>query len=124
MDIKEEYLDIEGIKKSKRSLIDQFIRRTAVLTQTPERITDMIIKDQWKQANLVTQPGVQVSSIDFASIGKFMISKAKANRRLRRHEKSLERLVSLVQDEKTLLKTFRNHDCIKNIKTKLKQNES
>lgn len=82
MEIKDELLDIEGIKNSNKSLIDLFIRRTAVLTCTPESMVEKIVKDQWKQANKMTQDSSTVSEFDFCNLGTFYISPAKARKRL------------------------------------------
>lgn len=94
MEIKEELLDIEGIGRSNKPLIDLFIRRTAVLTSTPEWLAEKIIKDQWKNANKQTQADCQVSEIDFANLGTLFISPSKARKRIVRQEKHYNELVT------------------------------
>jgi hypothetical protein len=94
MEIKDELLDIDGIKKSNKPLIDLFIRRTAVLTSTPEWLVEKIVKDQWKQANKKTQDDSEISEFDFPNLGTFYISSNKANKRIKRQEKHLRDLES------------------------------
>jgi hypothetical protein len=93
MEIKDELLDIEGIKKSSKTLLDLFIRRTAVLTSTPEFMVEKIIKDQWKNANKKTQPDSDIAELDFPNLGSFYISSAKAKKRIKRVEKHHDELV-------------------------------
>jgi hypothetical protein len=94
MEIKDELLDIEGIKNSNKPLIDLFIRRTAVLTSTPEYMVEKIIKDQWRNANRKTQPDSDTSELDFPNLGTFYISGSKAERRLKRMGKYWNELTS------------------------------
>jgi hypothetical protein len=86
MQIHDELLDIEGIKKSNKPLLDLFIRRTAVLTSTPEHLVDKIVRDQWKRANRASQSSSEVSEIDFCNLGSFFMSKSKANKRIKKME--------------------------------------
>jgi hypothetical protein len=92
MEIKEELLDIDGIKKSSKPLIDLFIRRTAVLTSTSEFLCEKIIKDQWKNANKLTQASYNIAEIDFCNLGSFYISPSKARKRVARLEKAISDL--------------------------------
>ncbi len=100
--IKDELLDIEGIKNSKKPLLDLFIRRTAVLTSTAEHITEKIIKDQWREANRQSQPINNTSEIDFCNLGTFFISKNKGYKRMLRNQKKIDEinLLPLGEDEK------------------------
>lgn len=121
MEIKDELLDIEGIKRSNKPLLDLFIRRTAVLSQTSENITDLIIRDQWRNASKVTSPNTSISEIEFPSLGTLFISEKKALKRIKRHEKHVERLQSLHElDEKTQVEMDRSKNQIKQIKNKIK----
>jgi hypothetical protein len=121
MEIKDELLDIEGIKRSNKPLLDLFIRRTAVLSQTSENITDLIIRDQWRNASKVTSPNTNISEIEFPGLGTLFISEKKALKRIKRHEKHIERLQSLHElDEKTQVEMDRSKNQIKQIKNKIK----
>ena len=82
MEIKEKILDIEDVKKSKLPLLSLFIRKTAVMTSIPESLVELIIKDQWSNANKQTKEGSTISEIDFPNIGVFYISKRKSERRI------------------------------------------
>lgn len=127
MEIKDELLDIEGIQNSKKPLLDLFIRRTAVLTQTDESMTDKIIRDQWRNANKVSQRDSQVAEIDFPNLGVLYMSKNKGNKRIKKmenHIKYVERLPHI--DDERELKTRVNsinryQDIINQIKYKTKQ---
>lgn len=127
MQVKDELLDIEGIQKSNKPLIELFIRRTAVLTSTPENLVEKIVKDQWRNANRLTQPGNRVAELDFANLGTFFISPTKASKRIKRHEKFLSETLKKdpLTDEKGEKKRQRNInesiDSISSIKSKLKQ---
>lgn len=94
IEIKEELLDIDNIKNSKKPMLDLFIRRTAVLTQTPEDITDKIIRDQWKQASKMTQSHTDICEIDFTNLGIFEMSAAKAGRRIIKNRNCINVLVN------------------------------
>lgn len=127
MQIKEELLDIEGIKNSNKPLIDLFIRRTAVLTSTPEHLVEKIVKDQWKNANRQSQPNNPISQIDFANLGTFYISPTKSAKRIKRQEKGVNDLIQKgpLTDEKDEKKRLRvigeSQETLKSIKIKLKQ---
>jgi hypothetical protein len=127
--IEDELLDIEGIKNSNKNLLDLFIRRTAVITSTPEALVEKIIKDQWGKANKATQPSSQVSEIDFCNLGTFYISKAKASKRIKRLEnmnKILEdrnSVLTEIVDKRRSLIIVQNENKIKEIKFKTKQLE-
>lgn len=127
MEIKEELLDIEGIRKSSKPLIELFIRRTAVLTSTPEHIVDKIIKDQWRVANRQTQPDNEVAEIDFPNLGTFSVSPVKAGKRLVRMKKYHQGLADTVPstdgktEKKRLDKMLASQDIIRSIKFKTKQ---
>lgn len=82
MEIKEKILDIEDVKKSKLPLLSLFIRKTAVMTTVPEYLVELIVKDQWNNANKQTKETSTVSEIDFPNIGVFYISKRKSERRI------------------------------------------
>jgi hypothetical protein len=121
MEIKDELLDIEGIKRSNKPLLDLFIRRTAVLTQTSEVISDLIIRDQWRNASKVSSPNTNISEIEFPSLGTFYISKRKATKRIKRHEDYIEKLQSLPeQSEKISVEADKNREIINQIKNKIK----
>ncbi len=128
MQINDTLLDIEGIRKSKLNLIDLFIRRTAVLTSTPEHLVEKIIKDQWANANKMTQPGRSIGEMNFPNLGTFYISKSKANKRITRVEKfmndQVERLRTEELDAKSATKTLANiqkyKEAINSIKQKTK----
>lgn len=126
MQIKEELLDIEGIKNSKKSLLDLFIRRTAVISSTSEDLTEKIIKDQWRQANKKAQGGSSVAEIDFCNLGTFFISSAKARKKVAKINKiqtALDRMV--LTDEKLLkskeVKRMKNEETLMAIQIKTKQ---
>jgi len=127
MEIKEELLDIEGIQRSNKPLVDLFIRRTAVLTSTPEWLAEKIIKDQWKNANKQTQSDSHVSELDFANLGTFFISPSKARKRVVRQERHYKDLVSKgpgtdqKSEKKRQLQMDICQESIKAIKFKTKQ---
>lgn len=127
MEIKDELLDIEGIKNSNKPILDLFIRRAAVLCSTPEYLTEKIIKDQWKNANKQSQAEIETGEIDFPNLGTFFISKTKANRRLKRSEKALNLLVVKGPDTnkrveaKRAVKMQYLEETMKSIKFKTKQ---
>lgn len=125
MKITQPLLDIEVIQKSKMPLLDLFIRRTSVLTSTPEHLVEKIVKDQWKNANKKTQPCVPVGEIDISNMGIFYLSKSKAAKRIARLEKSNEQYL-LDQQENPITKPGRdltlqrNLDIIRSIRIKTK----
>lgn len=119
--INEELLDIEGIKTSNKSLLDLFIRRTAVITCTQEHVVEKIVKDQWKKANAATQPQSLVSEIDFCNMGTFFISPHKAKRRIARITKMQAGLQAQEESKKRDTQMQRNIDTINQIKFKTKQ---
>ena len=82
MEIKDKILDIEDVKKSKLSLLSLFIRKTAVMTSLSEDLVDLIIKDQWNNANKQTKASSSISEIDFPNIGIFYISNRKSENKL------------------------------------------
>jgi len=128
MEIKDELLDIEDIKRSKKSLIDLFIRRTAVITQTREDLVDLIIRDQWRNMLKVASNDTQVSELDVPMIGLFKISKSKSNKKIALHERKLSTYRSRLSDEekqrnKQLTHIQRYERIISDIKNKLKQNQ-
>lgn len=126
IEIKEELLDIEGIKKSSKPLLDLFIRRTAVVTQTSETLTDLVVKDQWRRANKLTQAQYSVAEFDFCNLGIFYLSKNKAKKRISKLE-DINAAVSKESFPSDKLKTKkevviqRNLQTIKTIKFKTKQ---
>lgn len=91
IEIKEELLDIEGIKRSNKPLLDLFIRRTAVLTSTKESLTEKIIKDQWRHAQRMTRADTDVSEIDFCNLGILFMSPTKAKKKLKKTEEILSK---------------------------------
>jgi len=119
MQINDELLDIEGIKKSNKNLLDLFIRRTAVLTSTQEHLVEKIIKDQWKNANKVSQPGSPISEIDFCNIGTFFISGNKSKKRIAKNERFIKDTLVLPQDKKTEAAIKKSQSIIDNIKSKV-----
>lgn len=94
MKIEDELLDIEGIKGSNKSLLDLFIRRTAVITSTQEALTEKIIKDQWSRANKAFNSQSSIGEIDFCNIGTLYISPSKARKRILKLKKYNE----MIQD--------------------------
>lgn len=125
MEIKDELLDIDGIKNSNKALLELFIRRTAVVTSTQERVVEKIVKDQWKQANKATQTGSPISEIDFCNLGTLYISPSKARKRIERIKKMSIGLDNLPEDasEKTMTRRKdhkrRNTEMIDHINFKL-----
>jgi hypothetical protein len=81
IEIKEELLDIDNIRYSKKPMLDLFIRRTAVITQTDESITDKIIRDQWKNASKAVSTYTDICEVDFTNLGIFEMSTSKARKR-------------------------------------------
>lgn len=98
MKIENELLDIEGIKKSNKPLLELFIRRTAVLTCTQEHLVDKIIKDQWKQANKAIQAGTTGSEVDFCNLGSFFISQSKIKKRIAKLEATNKTITETTED--------------------------
>lgn len=129
MQIKDELLDIEGIKNSNKPLIDLFIRRTAVITSTPEHITELIVKDQWKRANQVLSTQSKIGEVDFPNLGSFRISQRKSKNKLVKLEEYQTHCSTVVVDDakgKKLLedRINLNNKIIKDIKLKTKTNEN
>lgn len=129
MQIKDELLDIEGIKNSNKPLLDLFIRRTAVLTSTPEHIVDKIVKDQWRRANQVLSTGTPIGEVDFCNLGSFRMSKKKSRIRIEKLEKYQEYYnQNTFDDPKTKLaveeRMIVNDKKINDIKLKTKTNEN
>lgn len=119
MKIDEQLLDIQMINNSKKSLLDLFIRRTAVLTSTPESLVEKIIKDQWHRANKVTQPESSIGEIDFCNLGTMYMSKTKGKKKILRFEKyNLE-----LEDEERIKDNIQKINSIKR-KIKLTTDES
>lgn len=128
MEIKHELLDIQGIKNSNKSLIDLFIRRTSVLTSTPEVITEKIIKDQWRKANEALSGKTDIAEIDFCNLGSFRISKPKAKKRITKISFIQEALSKNVPDTRKTEdlikeKMTRNEKYLRDIKIKAKLHE-
>lgn len=126
MKINERLLDIDVVQNSRLPLIDLFIRRTAVVTSTPEHIVEKIVKDQWKNANKKTQPNDPVGEIDFCNLGLFYISKSKASKRIARLEKFNADLEgkpeeSRVKNTSKSLVFQKNIETIQSIRTKTKE---
>ena len=125
MEIKDELLDIEDIKRSKKPLVDLFIRRTAVITQTSENLVDLVVRDQWRNMLKVASEDTLVSELDVPMIGLLKLSKTKANKRIALHERKLgtyrERLSEDDKSRKKQLSHMQNYEkLINNIKNKLK----
>ena len=121
MRINESLLDIEVIQNSKLPILDLFIRRTSVITSTPEFLVEKIIKDQWQSANTQTRPGNPISEIDFCNLGSFYISSNKARKRIAKLEKYNEEMISgggaeLKDSKKVVIR--RNLDMISSIQLK------
>lgn len=128
MEIKEELLDIEGVKASKKPLLELFIRRTAVVTQTSEYLSSLIIKDQWRNMTKESMAGNPTAEFDVPNVGNFCISKPKALKRLESIEfKKQKTMENPVNDDKQLNRKLtalqRYEDMKKYIKIKLKTNE-
>jgi hypothetical protein len=124
MQVKDQLLDIDGIKSSKKSIQDLFIRRTAVLTSTPEWLTEKIIKDQWENANKMTREGSSIAEIDFPNIGTIYISKAKSRKRIKRLSEANQRYILNIEDPNDKYKLDRNIKDIADIKLKAKLEEN
>lgn len=126
IEIKDELLDIEGIKKSNKNMLDLFIRRTAVITSTPEFITEKIIKDQWRNANMHLGTTKDTSEVDFCNIGTFFISKRKGNNKINTLKKGINTLENQIltatekEKEKHEFHAQRMQGTINQIKRKLK----
>lgn len=123
MKIDKSLLDIDVIQNSKLPLLDLFIRRTSVITSTPEYIVEKIIKDQWQNANTQTRPSNPISEIDFCNLGTFYISANKARKRIEKLEKYNNDILSgtgaeLKDSKKIVLQ--RNLDSIESIRIKTK----
>ena len=82
MKINDSLLDIESIKRSRVSLQDLFIRRTAVVTSIPESLVELVIKDQWAHANRTLGDTTNISEVDFPNLGTFSMSPSKARKRV------------------------------------------
>lgn len=127
MQINEPLLDVDVISGSRKSLIDLFIRRTAVLTSTPENITEKIIKDQWNQANKALMSDTSIGQVDFCNLGTFSISLSKANKRLDRIAKIEAQPEKEFKDEVQRKRYSdimnRNKELIRSIKLKTKQTD-
>lgn len=125
MKVNNSLLDVEVLKNTRLPLIDLFIRRTAVLTSTPESLVEKIVKDQWQNANKQTRPNNPISEIDFSNLGTFYISKSKVKRRIEKLEKFNEKILT-GSEEAPKLKTNnrlvvqRNLDAILSMKIKVK----
>lgn len=128
MEIKEKILDIEDVKKSKLPLLQLFIRKTAVMTSVSEHLVELIIKDQWNNANKQTKEGSVISEIDFPNIGVFYISKKKSERRIdtliKASDTLLDRINNIESSEKEKIEAevqiVRNTRTIENINNKNK----
>ena len=125
MQIKEELLDIEGIKNSNKPLIDLFIRRTAVLTSTSEAITEKIIKSQWRKANEALSPKTEIKEVDFCNLGSFFLSIPKAKKRIIKNERIQNALrsnkIEHPKSRQTLQEKLDRYDeLIENVKAKAK----
>lgn len=101
MKIKEELLDLEDIQRSNKPLLDLFIRRTAVITQTSENLTDLIIRDQWRNANKALAEGSNISQVEVSYLGTFYLSKNKALKRIENLE-GINKSLEVTQDPKLL----------------------
>lgn len=121
MEISNQLLDIDMISNSKKSLLELFIRRTSVITSTPESLVEKIIKDQWAFANKQTQPISNVAEIEFSNIGTLYLSKNKATKRLAKlDEWILELENGDLTIEKNQLRLQKNKEIRKTIKFKMK----
>jgi len=125
MEIKEELLDIEDIKRSRKPLIDLFIRRTAVINQTSEDLVDLIIRDQWRNMLKVASSDTLVSELDVPMIGLLKLSRTKANKKIGLYERKLETYKSNMSEdekrrEKQLTHMQKYEKLINNIKYKLR----
>lgn len=95
--------------KSKKSLIDLFIRKTSVLTSVNESLVDMVVKDQWANANEVTRPTSDIKEIDFPNIGKMYISSSKVRKKIARinnPETKSKKSKELLKREEEFMKTI------------------
>ena len=125
MEIKDELLDIGGIKSSNKNLLELFIRRTAVITSTQESLVEKIVKDQWNRANKITQVETDISEIDFCNLGTFYISSAKSKRRIKKLQEITKNTGNdpEMDDKKKISIARINDDMIKSIKFKTKQTD-
>lgn len=124
MEIKEELLDLEDIKRSKKPLVDLFIRRTAVITQTSENLVDLVIRDQWRNMLKVASSDTPVSEIDVPMIGLLKLSKNKANKKIAQFSRKIEfkkqNILDNINKEKSEAHIQKYEQLINNIKNKLK----
>lgn len=125
MKINDELLDIEGIKGSKKSLLELFIRRTAVITSTHESLSEKIIKDQWAKALKALELATDIGEVELANLGTFRISPGKAKRKILKLENHNK---FIAQDTSGIVKRFTpeekiaiNEKTINTIKRKTKQ---
>lgn len=128
MEIKEELLDIEGIKISKKPILELFIRRTAVVTQTSEYLSSLIIKDQWRNMTKESISGNPTAEFDVANMGSFSISKTKALKKIKGYDLRAAKVIELPTDDEKEIKRregvlLKYEEAKKNIKIKLKINE-
>ena len=125
MEIKEELLDLEDIKRSKKPLVDLFIRRTAVITQTSENLVDLVIRDQWRNMLKVASGDSPVSELDVPMIGLLKLSKNKANKKIAQFSRKIEFKKQDILDNNNNKEKLETHiqkyeQLINNIKNKLK----
>ena len=129
MHITRPLLDIETVESSRLSLLDMFIRRTAVVTATPESIVENIVKDQWKRMNRAASPESSVGEISICNIGTLYMSKPKARKKLNRLFKYNE---EITKEGKLRVKKASEQSVVKNnnsvieaifLKSKISKNE-
>lgn len=70
--------------------IDFFIRQTAKQVMVDESIVDLIIRDQWKHANIAAR---DLKEIEIKDIGTFYPSWRKMATKVRAYKKMLDHLV-------------------------------
>lgn len=90
-------LDIEDVKRSRLPLLSLFIRKTAVITSVPENLVELVVKDQWSNANKVTRADSSIAEIHFSNLGTFSVSKPKSLRKLKDLEEAVAKMSLLVE---------------------------
>lgn len=123
MKITEKLLDIDVIDNSNKNLLDMFIRRTGVITSTPEDLVDKIIRGQWREANKATRPESDIGEVDICNIGTFYMSPSKGRRKISKLKRYIEDIIlhrvnrTKGSDSEVLSK---NYDIIESIRIKIK----
>lgn len=90
-------------KPKSLSLIDFFIKKTAIKTLVPENIADSIIKDQWKSLHQMMKKEID---LDVCDIGCFKMSRNMTLSSIKRLENSIiiweKKILSMKSEEKKI----------------------